>query len=77
MTLREIAREIRKDWKNPNYAAVPYLNAMGQLDSVEDNYYLDSGYSIVAYFLSNASAWRGEKAKEIKKELNAMLKRKK
>jgi hypothetical protein len=77
MTLREIAHEIRKDWKKPNYAAVPYLDAMSQLDSIEDKYYCDDGYMIVAYFLSNASSWRGEKAKEIKKELNAMLKKKK
>jgi hypothetical protein len=35
---------------------------------------MDSGRSIVAYFLSNASTWRGETAKRIKLELNKMLK---
>jgi hypothetical protein len=27
---------------------------------------------VVLYFLSNAATWRGEKAREIKKELKAM-----
>ena len=53
--LFEIAAEIKKDWKPVNYAAVPYLDAMTTLSSINDNYYMDSGSSIVAYFLSNAS----------------------
>jgi hypothetical protein len=72
--LYEIANEIRKDWKKINYAAVPYLDAMSTLDSVNDNYIMDSGKSIVAYFLSNASTWRGETAKRVKLELKAMIK---
>ena len=72
--LSAIAREIRADWKKVNYAAVPYLDAMASLESIKDPYYLDSGSSVVAYFLANANSWRGEKAREIKKELNAMLK---
>jgi hypothetical protein len=71
--LYEIAKEIRKDWKSVNYAAKPYLDAMSTLNSVQDNYIMDSGRSVVAYFLSNASTWRGEKAREIKKELNGMI----
>jgi hypothetical protein len=67
--LCEIAREIRKDWKNVNYAAAPYLDAMGSLNSIQDDYYADSGVSVVLYFLSNASSWRGETAKRIKAEL--------
>jgi len=72
--LYEIASEIRKDWKPVNYAAKPYLEAMETLDKISDSYGMDSGNSIVAYFLSNASSWRGDKAREVKKELNAMLK---
>lgn len=72
--LYEIALEIDKDWKHPYFGAVPYLNAMRSLDSVTDMYGLDSGKSIVAYFLVNAGAWRGETARRVKKELNAMLK---
>ena len=73
-TLSSIASEVRKDWKNVNYAAKPYLDAMAQMDSVSQNYGWDSGKSIVLYFLSNASSWKGEKAKEIKAELKAMCK---
>jgi len=73
-SLAEIAGEIQKDWKKVYFGAKPYLHAMSTLDSVDDNYGLDSGDSIVRYFLANASTWRGEKAREIKKELNSMLK---
>lgn len=71
--LHEIAREIRADWRNPYFGAVPYLDAMGQLDSVRDHYYFDSAESVVLYFLSNAQTWRGETARRIKAELKALL----
>ena len=71
--LHEIARDIRNDWKKPYFGAKPYLDAMATLDSVEDNYGWDSAKSIVLYFLSNASTWRGDTAKAIKKELKAMV----
>lgn len=74
--LHTIATEILKDWKNVYFGAVPYLNAMSTLHSIHDNFGWDSGESIVRYFLSNASTWRGETAKRIKKELNSMLKAK-
>ena len=70
----EIASEIRKDWKNVSPYAEPYLSAMFCLESINDRYGLDSARSIVAYFLSNASSWRGETAKRIKAELRAMCK---
>lgn len=72
--LYAIAREIRANWKNVSYCAAPYLNAMSYLNSVDDKYILDSGRSIVSYFLSNAGSWRGETAKRIKAELKEMLK---
>ena len=72
--LYEIARDIRKDWKNVSYCAAPYLQAMFTLESVNDNYGFDSGRSIVSYFLANAGSWRGEVAKSIKAELKAMVK---
>ena len=71
-SLSEIASEIRRDWKSVEYSAAPYLDAMRQLDSINDNYGADSAKSIVAYFLVNASKWRGETAKRIKAELRAM-----
>ena len=72
--LYEIAAEIRRDWKKVNYAAKPYLDAMGSLTSIKDNYFMDSGKSIVLYFLSNAASRRGEVAKRVKAELKAMCK---
>lgn len=71
--LYEVAREIRRDWKKPNYAAVPYLQAMGELDKITDRYWMDDGVGIVSRFLSNASSWKGEVAKRVKAELKAML----
>jgi hypothetical protein len=69
MKIDQIAVIIRHEWKNVNYAAVPYLSAMECLESVDDNYCHDSGRSIVGRFLCNASAWRGELARDIKNEL--------
>jgi hypothetical protein len=68
-TLSQIARLIQQDWKKVNYAAAPYLDAMRQLQSVDDAYMYDSGRSIVRYFLGNAGTWRGDVAKAIKAEL--------
>ncbi len=72
--LHEIADEIKGDWKKVYFGAEPYLSAMRSLDSVHDNYYLDSAKSIVRYFLGNATTWRGETAKRIKAELREMVK---
>lgn len=72
--LYEIARDIRKDWGSKVYfGAKPYLDAMATLDSINDNYGWDSADDIIRYFLANASTWRGETAKKIKKELKAMV----
>lgn len=73
-TLSEIAREIRKDWSKVYFGAVPYLDAMSTLNSINDNYGYDSGKSIVLYFLANAGTWRGDVARRVKAELKAMVK---
>ncbi len=72
--LYEIAREIEKDWERPYFGAVPYLEAMGYLNSIEDNFIDDSAESVVLYFLANANTWRGETARRVKAELKAMTK---
>ena len=72
-SLNLIAREIRQDWKKVNYAAVPYLRALSELDGVGDAYGYDTGRSVVLYFLANAGTWRGPVAKAIKVELKGML----
>lgn len=74
MPLSGIARLIRKNWAKVHFAAVPYLDAMSTLHSIADSYGYDNGKGIVRYFLSNASSFRGDVAKEIKSELNRRLK---
>jgi len=80
-SLSTIARDIRVDavasgWeKSPSHIyARPYLSAMAYLDKITDSFYEDSGRSVVAYFLANASTWRGPTARRIKAELKEMLK---
>jgi hypothetical protein len=72
--INEIAKEIRADWKNVSAYAEPYLVAMEEMVDITKPYYYDSGVSVVLYFLSNATSWRGEVARKIKKELNEQLK---
>ena len=73
-SLYVIANEIKKDWTKVYFGAVPYLDAMQSLDSINENYGMDSAQSIVRYFLGNAMTWRGEVARRIKKELLALIK---
>lgn len=68
-----IARDILREWKNPNVYAMAYLKPMLQLRSIEDTYGLDDARSIVLYFLSNASGFRGSSAKLLKSELKLLL----
>lgn len=72
--IHEIARDIIRHWPNIWFGAKPYLSAMRSLDRITDDYGADSGKSVVLYFLSNATTWRGETARCIKAELKAILK---
>lgn len=71
--LKDIAKEIRLDWKNVYFGAVPYLDAMKSLDYVDDMYGCEDGRTIVIYFLSNAQSWKGDTARRIKAELKKQL----
>lgn len=71
--LYTIARDIHKHWTKPYFGAVPYTHAMHKLSTLNDMYGADDARSIVTYFLSNATTWRGADARRIKKELNDML----
>jgi hypothetical protein len=81
-TLRDVAMEVRRDWKHVYFGAVPYLDAMMQMndtpatrDGVKGgNYYADSAQSVILYFLANANTWRGETARRVKAELKALSK---
>lgn len=72
-SLSKIAFEIFQTWKNVSPYARPYLDAMSDLDQVEDCYLLDSAESTVLRFLANAQSFRGEGARRIKKELKFIL----
>lgn len=69
----EIALDIKRDWTNISPAAKPYTVAMGQMKDFGENYYLDSGESVILYFLANAGTWRGEVARRVKAELKQIL----
>lgn len=73
--IKEIAADIKalytKAGKPVYYAAAPYLDAALCLNSVNDNYYADSGKSVVLYLLSNLTTLRGPEAKALKAELKA------
>lgn len=77
-SLRAIGTEIFRDWKTmrergENHPAHPYADAMRALDKVTDSYALDSGETIVRYFLANAGGWRGPVAQRVKAELRDMV----
>lgn len=71
--ISKIAEDILHAWPRPNYAAKPYLEAMQEIETMSDSFGADSAKSIILYFLSNAQSFRGEKARELKAELKAML----
>lgn len=71
--IKYIAEDIKLEWKKVNFAAAPYLDAMLSLSTTKDDYGADDGESVVLYFLSNASTFRGEAARRLKKELKEHL----
>lgn len=72
--LSAIAAEIKQNWPKMYFGAVPYVDAMSQLNAVTDTYICDSAKSIVLYFIANAGTWRGDVARRIKAELKGMVK---
>lgn len=70
--IAEIAREIKREWKKPNYAAEPYLNAMCQIYKITDRYGVEDARGIVAYFLANCGTFKGEAARRLKDELRTL-----
>jgi hypothetical protein len=70
----DIAKEIQKEWLNASPHARPYLNAMLSLKTIDSKFGSDNAKSIVLYFLTNSSTWRGEAARRIKAELKEILK---
>ena len=73
LSIKEITKIINHDWQNVYFGAKPYLSAMLTLDSINDDYGLDSGKDIVTRFLSNSGQWHGDIAKTVKQELKRRL----
>lgn len=75
-SISEIARDIKRSpwWRsNASIYARDYIEAMSCIDTIEDQYGLDSGESVVLYALSNMNTFKGEAARAIKLELKAHL----
>lgn len=73
MKIKDIARQIRMDWKNVSPYAEPYLRAMESLGSIDDTYGADDARTVVLYFLSNANGYKGQTARQIKANLKSLL----
>ena len=74
MDICDLAQVILKDWTNMYFGAVPYVEAMGYVRKLSDPYGVEDGATQVIYFLGNANTWRGEVARQVKKELNKRVK---
>lgn len=74
-TFRQIAKDIKSTWLNVYFGAVPYLEAMLELDTADPNamYYYDTAENIARYFLANARTFRGKDAKKLKEELKNLI----
>lgn len=69
-TISQLAQIIKSDWASKiGVYAKPYLDAMHNLHTDSATYGCDDARSIVLYFLSNASSWRGDTARLVKAEL--------
>lgn len=75
-TFKQIAIEIKKVWPKPYFGAVPYIDAMLELDTTDPKapYLFEHADEIVLRFLCNAQTFRGEDARRIKAELKSMVK---
>jgi hypothetical protein len=71
--LKEIAQEVRGDWKHVSVEAESLLGAMEQADPVTDRFRGDSGIEILAKFRWAARTWHGPVAQKIKREIDEIL----
>ena len=75
-TFAEIVKEIRTLWSKPHFGAVPYLEALGTINSSDKDapYLFETAADLVPYLLSNMTTFRGADARRIKAELKEMVK---
>ena len=73
--LNELAPRIEAEGRGKSWYAYakPYVEALYSLNTIKDNYYADSGSSIVSYALANLGQWRGDEAREVKALLKKHL----
>lgn len=74
-TFQQIATDIKSTWLNVYFGAVPYLEAMLELDTTDPDapYMFETARDMVIYFLANAQTFRGTDAKRLKAELKSMI----
>ena len=65
----EVARDIRKEWKNVSGFAAPYLEAMLSMTTIDKPYGAEDAKDVIMRFLSNANYFRGAKSRVLKQEL--------
>ena len=70
----EIVRDIKRDWKQPYFGAVPYLDALSTCTSWNDTYGWDGARDLGLYLLGNMKTWRGDVARSVKAELRLAVK---
>jgi hypothetical protein len=64
-----VIRDHRETGQKVNFALKPWLDALGSISEITDSYGAESGRTVIAYFLSNASQYKGATAKAVKAEL--------
>lgn len=78
-TLSAIAREMvpmlraLPDTHMAKWAGLAQAEPLLSLETIHDDYGMDSGQYVVACLLGNISGWRGDDAKRIRAELKAHL----
>jgi hypothetical protein len=72
-SISHIASDIKKEWKKPHFGAEPYIQAMLELDTIDNMYHYDTAKDILIRFLCNAMHFRGGNAKALKQELKDIL----
>lgn len=74
--LSELARIIYSEGRGKSWfnIAKHYVEPMLSMTDASENYYYDTGTSVVMYALSNLQYWRGDVAKQVKLEMKQHLK---
>ncbi len=74
--LNELAEIIYREGRGKSWfnIAKHYVEPMLSMTDATEDYYYDSGTSVVLYALNNLQYWRGDVAKQVKLEMKQHLK---